>query len=355
MSMRTVLIGVLAIAVGLAAVFGVLKLRQGMGTTKSSEETVKVVVPAVDIPRGTLAAAEMFTTREYPKSVAPKGVVTDLNEVANRVPKDNLIKDEPVLEARLSPKGTQPGFSNVLSGGMRAITIKTPSAATVGGGFIMPGNKVDVLFTRRSQGGNDTTGGGTITLLLQMVEVLAINQKSDPSATNKMEEKDFQTATLLVTTDQMMKLELAQNLGTLTLALRNGNDKVSADVAPLMGHDIRMSVGRPFSETVKDVSDSVSKAWEQMQAEIRKTAKATADAEKLAMEKAMKEEAERMKMMKEENDRLKAELEQERVRLEKLTQAQVKPVVEEPVVPLKVRTIRNNVPGSVDVPSKGGQ
>lgn len=355
MSTRTILIGAVALVVGLAAAFGVLKYRQGFAGT--SEETVTVVVAAVDIPRGSVATRDMFTTKEFPKSVAPKGVVASVDEAANRVPKDTLIMDEPVLEVRLSAKGVGPGFSHVIPPGMRAISIKTPSAATIGGGFILPGNKVDVLFTRRSQGmlQNDPTGGGSSTLLVQLVEVLAINQKTDQTSDSKMDVKDLQTATLLVSPEQMMKIELAQNLGVLTLVLRNGNDKAASDVGPYLGNDIRYTVGKPFTEQIQDASAAVSKAWEQMQAEMRKTAKETADAEKVAMEKAMKEEAERMKAMKEENDRLKAELEQEkekeRVRLEKLAQAQPKAAPEAQAQPLKVRTLRNNIPGSVDVPA----
>jgi pilus assembly protein CpaB len=335
-STRTALVGMLALVFGLSAAVGVTKFRNSLLTAQPAEDTVTVVIAAVDVPRGRQATADMLTTKQYPKSFAPNGVVASLDDAVNRVPRETLIKDEPVFEARLTPKGTSPGFANVIPPGMRAMSIKTPTAATIGGGFILPGDKVDVVFTQRSQTGADQeqTGGGTTTILVQLVEVLAINQKSDAASDNKMDVKELQTATLLVSPEQMQRIELAQNLGTLTLTLRNQNDKTPVTVGPFHGKDIRYTIGRPFTDQLKDASDAVAKAWEAIQVEYRKTAKEIADRQKAERERAAKEEAER----------------------ERQRQATPSPpAVQQPSVPLKVRTIRSNVPGSVDVPSDGRQ
>lgn len=325
MSFRTGLIVVLALTVGLTAAVGVAKYSERLGVGAPAEETVTVVVAVADIPRGTTVSIETVKTREYPKSVAPVGALTRIEDAALRIPRENILKDEPVLETRLAPKGAMPGFAYVIPPGMRVISIKTPNMASVGSGFILPGNKVDVLFTKRSLNANDPNGGGSTTLLVQLVEVLAINQKSDPQMDNKMDMKDLQSATLLVTPEQMLQIDLAQSAGTLTLVLRNENDKSAAEVRPVTIKDIENLVGKPsWDARVKDTAAAVAKAWSEMQ-----------DASaKIEREKAEREKAERERLAKEAPKQTPMEAQEQ---------------------PLVIRTIRDKVVGQVEVPAPGKQ
>lgn len=328
MSFRTGLIVVLALTVGLTAAVGVAKYSERLSVGAPAEETVTVVVAVTDIPRGTSVSIESVKTRDYPKSLAPAGAVTRIEDAAQRIPRENILKDEPVLEARLAPKGSSPGFAHVIPPGMRVISIKTPNMASVGSGFILPGNKVDVLFTRRALNANDPNGGGSATLLVQLVEVLAINQKSDPQLDNKMDMKDLQSATLLVTPEQMLHLDLAQTLGTLTLVLRNGDDKSDAVVQPVTGKELEKFVGKPWDTQVKDAAVAVAKAWSEMQ-------DATAKTER---EKAEREKAERERLAKE------------------AAKEAPKPGPTDPrEQPLVIRTIRDKAVGQVEVPASGKQ
>ena len=102
--------------------------------------------------------------------------------------------------------------------GLRAFTIHTPSVASGVGGFILPGNKVDVLLTM------DGKRGSLTTTLLQNLEILAVDQRIDAPADNRIDPKQLHSVTLLVTPDQAAKLSLAQNKGSLHLALRNHKD-----------------------------------------------------------------------------------------------------------------------------------
>ena len=65
------------------------------------------------------------------------------------------------------------------------------------------------------------TGGGSTTTLLQNVEILAVDQKVDGPADNKVDSTNLRSVTLLVTPDQAAKLSLGQSKGTLHLTLRN--------------------------------------------------------------------------------------------------------------------------------------
>jgi pilus assembly protein CpaB len=107
---------------------------------------------------------------------------------------------------------------------MRAVTIQTPNISTGVAGFILPGNKVDVLLTVSTSGASDPTGGGSTMTLLQNVEILAVDQRIEAPQDNKMDPKDLRSVTLLVTPVDAARLDLGQNKGTLHLALRNHAD-----------------------------------------------------------------------------------------------------------------------------------
>ena len=129
-----------------------------------------------------------------------------------------LVKDEPLLEGKLAPKGAKRGMAALVPNGMRAFTIHTPSVASGVGGFVLPGNKVDVLLTM------DWKRDSLTTTLLQNLEILAVDQRIDAPADNRIDPKQLHSVTLLVTPDQAARLALAQNKGSLHLALRNHKD-----------------------------------------------------------------------------------------------------------------------------------
>jgi Flp pilus assembly protein CpaB len=74
--------------------------------------------------------------------------------------------------------------------------------------------------------------------LLQSIEVLAVDQRLDAPADNKNNVKDLGSVTLLVTPDQAALLDLGQNLGQLSLSLRNLSDTKSASASTAKITDI---------------------------------------------------------------------------------------------------------------------
>ncbi len=253
------------IAVVLAVVFGgsaAIGVRQyvGRGATPQAE-TVPVVVAAMNIPRGVLITPDLIKTRDFPKDLVPTGGILRTEEVQDRSAYATMVVGEPVLESKLSPKG-QRGLAPFIAEGMRAFTITTTVASGVAG-FILPGNKVDVLLTINSTGTNDLTGGGSTTTLLQNVEILAVDQKVEAPADNKVDVNNLRSVTLLVYPDQAAKLSLGQNKGTLHLTLRNPNDQAPAKVRPTTVNDIQFlseAPARPWDERAKDLIKAVGEA-----------------------------------------------------------------------------------------------
>jgi pilus assembly protein CpaB len=252
---------VLALVFGGSAAVGV---RQYVGQTIAPAETTPVVVAANDVPRGMVLSTELVKTRNYPKELVPTGAILKTADALERSTYTSLVKDEPLLESKLSPKG-QRGLASLVPAGMRAFTITTPTLAAGVAGFILPGNKVDVLLTvaTLSNAPNDMTGGGSTTTLLQNVEILAVDQRMDAPAENKVKAEDLRSVTLLVTPDQAAKLDLGQNKGTLHLTLRNPEDDLAAKVRPATMNDIQFlqePPARPWDERAKDVIKSFGEA-----------------------------------------------------------------------------------------------
>jgi pilus assembly protein CpaB len=218
-SIRTVLIVGLALIFGVgAAVMAAQVVRQRSG---DNGDMVPVVVAATDIPRCCVVSEDQVKIREFPKELVPPGAVTRLEDAVGRVAFVPLVKDEPLNTGRLAGKGAGRGLAAVIPHGMQGISIQTPNVAVGVAGFVLPGNKVDVLLTSSAQ--NHMSGPSTVTLL-QNVEVLAVDQLVEAPADNKVNPKDLRSVTLLVTPEQAGRVALGQSNGTLHLALRNNED-----------------------------------------------------------------------------------------------------------------------------------
>jgi pilus assembly protein CpaB len=227
---RTWLIGVLSLVFGGSAAVGVHAVRSQPGEAKA--DTVEVIVAAADVPRGTTISESLVKKAAWPRDLVPPGAILAVPDACERTALVPFVKDEPVLDGKLAVKGAGRGMAALIPKGMRAFAIQTPNVASGVAGFILPGNKVDVLLTVSSIGNDDATGGGTTTTLLQHVEVLAIDQRIDAPADNKVDPKEMRSVTLLVTPDEAAKLDLGQNKGTLHLSLRNPEDKATGDTQP---------------------------------------------------------------------------------------------------------------------------
>lgn len=229
MNIKTLLLCISAVVCGGAAMIGVNRLSQP-APASASLNTTPVVVASSDVARGSMLSEQMVVVRDWPVSVVPPGAFSKVEDVIDQAVRFPLIAGEPVLAKKLAGEGSEPGLASLVPKGMRAFTIQTPHVAAGVGGFILPGNNVDILLTTTSSGVNDVTGGGATTTLLQNVEILAVAQHMNaPDGENKVDPRDVGSVTLLVTPDQAAKLDLAMNRGILHLSLRNPDDADNAE------------------------------------------------------------------------------------------------------------------------------
>jgi pilus assembly protein CpaB len=237
MSIRAVLVVGLAIICGLSAAVGMNRLRRTERVVEQVE-TSPVVVAAADIARGNMISMGDLTVRDWPAEMVPQGAVTDVDQAVDRAVIVPIAVGEPLLETKLADRDAGRGLAALIPKGMRAYTIQATRVASNVAGFILPGNRVDVLLTLRGTR-DDGTGGGSTTTLLQAVEILAVDQNLDAPADNKSNPNELRSVTLLVTPDQAAVLDLGQSVGTLTLSLRNPQDSDDAAPRPATLADIR--------------------------------------------------------------------------------------------------------------------
>jgi len=257
-SPRTIIIGVLALTFGGSAAVGVNLLFRPDGD-KPPTDAVAIVVAKSDIPRGAMITAEQVKTQDFPKDHVPPGTITDIKDAIERVAFSFVVKGEPLFDRKLSAKHSKGGLAPLVPKGMRAFTIQTPNVTTQLAGFVLPGNKVDVLLTMSTGGPNDRTGGGVTTTLLQNVEILAVDQRLDVPVENKVDIRNLQSVTLLVTPDHAAKLDLGQNKGTLHLSLRNPEDEAAAKAQPATLSGLQFHQEKPWGEQIAQIVEAIAK------------------------------------------------------------------------------------------------
>jgi len=254
---RTLWIGALAVIFGVSAAIGVY-LMTGVTPEASRAETVSVVVATMDLARGQSLAKEHLSTREWPRDLVLEGAITNPEDIVDRTLAIPLLKGDFVMEGKLAPKGVGRGLAAIIPAGMRAVTIQTPNVATGVAGFILPGNRVDVLLTMSGQGTADDTGGGSTITLLQNLEILAVDQRTDVPEENLVDSKELRSVTLLVTPMEAARLDLGQNKGTLRLTLRNPTDELTNFVTPVTLAGLHRDPSEPEKVQPEPVASQIS-------------------------------------------------------------------------------------------------
>ncbi|MCV0425593.1 MAG: Flp pilus assembly protein CpaB [Roseibium sp.] len=231
--MKFARIFVLAIAVAA----GLLAFRMVMmsGGNDKEPETVQVpvdtkkaqiLVASKDISLGGKLSKDDFSWADWPEDAIPGGSVTkkknpDAGELyVGRIARAPIFQGEPIRPERLI--NTDKGFmAAILPKGKRAIAVSVEDKTTAGG-FILPGDKVDLILTRKSK------SGAISETILENIRVLAI----DSTTAGEQEKKNLspkRTATLELTLAESEIVAQSQQIGTISLALRSAQD--SADDA----------------------------------------------------------------------------------------------------------------------------
>jgi pilus assembly protein CpaB len=120
----------------------------------------------------------------------------------------------------LAAKGAGAGMAATIPPGMRAVAVRVNDVVGVAG-FVVPGQRVDILVLGMPPGGSTDTGTITKTIL-QNIAVLSAGQNIQKDAEGKP--ATVQVINLLVTPQQAEVLSLVSNDMRIQLILRNPLD-----------------------------------------------------------------------------------------------------------------------------------
>ncbi len=219
------------VMIGFAVVFGVLAvfiaqvwLNNQANKNAHTMETQKpmatqtLVVAAKPLRFGTELNAAMLREQPWPSQSVPAGAFTKIKDILSggrRVVLSAIEANEPVLALKITGPGQRATLSALVKRGMKAVTIRVNDVDGVGG-FVQPGDHVDIVLTRQIDKGSATTD-----VVLQNTKVLAIDQTADERDSKA---KVAKSVTLEVTTINAQKLWLASSVGSLSLLLRKAGD-----------------------------------------------------------------------------------------------------------------------------------
>ena len=229
MKLFRVLVLVIALVAGGVAAYLAINLGPSGGPAPTVVElapTIQsqdVLVAAADIGQGAKLTPENVRWQRWPDDAMNGNYIQKqtrpdaIQQLQNSIVRSQFVAGEPIREVKLARP--ESGFlSAILPSGMRAIAVRI-SANNTAGGFILPGDRVDVVETVGQAGGTDAPATNVSRTILTNVKVLAIDQavgeeEGEANVVGK-------TATLELLPSQVELITAAEASGTLSLSLRS--------------------------------------------------------------------------------------------------------------------------------------
>jgi pilus assembly protein CpaB len=247
---------IVALAFGGISALLVLTFLSKAASGANAAGTTPTLVASSDIALGEEITDQNTTLRALPTVAKHPNAFTDKtrNNAIHEVATEPIAAGEQVLSSQITKDAAQVGLAALIPPGHRAIAISV-SEVTAGGGFIKPGDNVDVIgefqvntvppssAVLAMPKGGDSDKVYVAATVLQDVKVLAIGQQAEvPTQSNaaansnslkpSTDEAQAKSVTLALTPDEAQKVFLAEQIGTLRLAGRPLGDQGSVDVTP---------------------------------------------------------------------------------------------------------------------------
>jgi pilus assembly protein CpaB len=209
----------------------------------------KVLVARKALPVGTIIDAESLTYQAWPAELVQGAYYTEGSPEGNVAKMIGTVVRNPVTAGQPITKGALVGpndrgfLAAALGPGMRAVTV--PVSVTSGvGGFIFPGDRVDMVLTQEVTGGGDGPALKVSETIVRNLRVLATDQRIDSKdADGKTEVKTAATVTFEATPRISEKIAVAQSMGTLSLALRSITDNTAELERAVASGEVRVPDG----------------------------------------------------------------------------------------------------------------
>jgi pilus assembly protein CpaB len=207
----------------------------------------KVLVAQRALPVGTIITADAVSFQGWPGELVKDAYYiegeADMTKLLGTVVRFPITAGQPLTQGSLVAPGDRGFLAAALAPGMRAITIPV-SAKTGVGGFVFPGDRVDLMLTQDVKGEGSGDSLRTAETILRNLRVLATDQATDSEVVDgKTVVHAFRTVTLEVTPRIAEKVAVAQEIGEISLSLRAIADNQGEFERILASGDVKVPEG----------------------------------------------------------------------------------------------------------------
>lgn len=214
--------------------------------------TSTIVVAAKAMNFGAELRADGLREIPWPTESVPVGAYRKVEDIfaqpGRRVALSAMQANEPLLQGKISGPGQRATLSAVIEEGMKAVTVKVDEVNGVAG-FVLPGDRVDVLLTRRQGEGEAITE-----VLIERARVLAVDQSFDQKAEKPTVPK---AVTLEVVSGMAQRVAFASSVGTISLVLRPAGEADAAAADTRRVRQATVSVSRAMKRQEYGVRSEV--------------------------------------------------------------------------------------------------
>jgi pilus assembly protein CpaB len=248
MTAFAVLFGLLAVFIAQSWLNNQAEMRMKNLEAQNKPTTTRtIVVAAKPLRFGTELTAPLLREIPWSQDAVPTGAFTSVSQLlagGKRVVLSAIEQNEPVLALKVTGAGQRATLSSLVGDGMKAVTIRVNDVEGVGG-FVLPGDRVDVVMTRQI----DKTEAST-EVVLQNARVLAIDQSADERSDKPTVAK---AVTLEVATAAAQRLWLASSVGSLSLLLRKAGETTAESTRRVTLSDLNGTLDGKDTDTRKIV------------------------------------------------------------------------------------------------------
>ena len=260
------LLAALVIAIGTAMAARSLFIGASAPKADAASQAPKgprVLVAQRALPVGTIITADSVAFQAWPKEMVQDAYFidgeADMNKLMGTVVRYPITAGQPVTQGGLVAPGDRGFLAAALGPGMRAVTIPV-SAKTGVGGFVFPGDHVDLLLTQTVQSQGDGPPLKTTETILRNIRVLATDQSTETTVEEgKTVVREFRTVTLEVTPKIAEKVDVAQTIGTLSLTLRSLADNQAELDQSIASGTIKVPAGATKDQEAKFLTDAMNR------------------------------------------------------------------------------------------------
>ncbi|HXI88226.1 MAG TPA: Flp pilus assembly protein CpaB, partial [Parvularculaceae bacterium] len=180
---------------------------------------VRVLVADRDLQRGDRLDIKSVKWVQWPEQSVSEQFITETSgakpeDFATAVARTEIVAGQPIINDAIVRPDSGGQMAAILTPGMRAVSMRvTPETAS--GGFVLPGDRVDVMYTDGARGAGSTK----TRTIFENVRVLAVNnlyaEKSDVAYVEGV------NITLELSPEDAESFVTARSSGALSLALRS--------------------------------------------------------------------------------------------------------------------------------------